>query len=320
MKILRHFDDFPAEFKGAVIAIGNFDGVHLGHMGVIGEARRIAEASDIPWGVMTFEPHPRAFFQPDQPSFRITPLRAKSHAVVPLGADFMIALRFDKELAAMPAEDFVQSVLMDNLGIHHIVCGYDFSFGKGRTGDPEFLLHMGKELGFGMTAVGAISDESDTVYSSTRTREALKQGDLEQVANLLGRPYEIAGRVQHGDKRGRTIGFPTANIHMEEYMDPARGIYAVRAALDKPESLDPPVWINGVANLGIRPMFETAESVLEVYLFDFDGELYDQHMRIQLLEYIRPEMKFDGLDELVTAIEADCIKAREILAQYGDRG
>ena len=320
MKIFRHHDDFPEELKGSVIAIGNFDGVHLGHMGVIGEARRIAEANDIPWGVMTFEPHPRAYFQPDQPAFRITPLRAKSHAVAPLGADFLISLRFDKLLATMSAEDFVQSVLMDNLSIHHIVCGYDFTFGAARGGDCELLLHMGKELGFGMTAVGAISDDSGTAYSSTRIREALVDGDLQLVANLLGRPYEIAGRVQHGDKLGRTIGYPTANIHMEDYMEPARGIYAVRAALDVPESLDSPVWIDGAANLGIRPMFETENPVLEVYLFDFEGDLYDQHMRVQILEFIRPEIKFGSLDELVQAIEVDCIKVREFLAQYKDRG
>ncbi|MBT4890351.1 MAG: bifunctional riboflavin kinase/FAD synthetase [Rhodospirillales bacterium] len=317
MKIFRHYDDLPEELKGSVIAIGNFDGVHLGHMGVIGEARRIAEAAGIPWGVMTFEPHPRAYFTPDQPTFRITPLRAKSHAVAPLGADFLMALRFDEGLATMEAEDFVRTVLKDNLDIQHVVCGYDFSFGKARKGDCEFLLHMGKELGFGMTAVGAINDDSGEVYSSTRIREFLQAGNVTQASDILGRPYEITGRVQHGDKRGRTIGFPTANIHMDEYMEPKRGIYAVRAALDTEEL---PNWINGVANLGIRPMFETEESVLEVYLFDFAGDLYDQHMRVQLLDYIRPEMKFNGLEELTDAIAADCIKAREFLAQYEGRG
>ncbi len=317
MKIFRHHEGIPDDLKGSVIAIGNFDGVHLGHMGVIGEARRIAEAAGIPWGVITFEPHPRAFFQPNQPEFRITPLRAKSHAVAPLGADFLITLRFDVELAGLSAEDFVRLVLVNDLQIHHVVCGYDFVFGRGRGGDCQSLLAMGEKLGFGMTAVGVITDDNGTAYSSTRVREALSAGDLRGAASVLGRTYEIAGRVCHGEKRGRTLGFPTANIHFEDYMEPARGIYAVRAALD---TIDDPVWMNGVANLGIRPMFEVADSMLEVYLFDFTGDLYDQHMRVQLIEYIRPEMKFADLEELTRAIEGDCIKAREILAQDLRRG
>ncbi len=311
MRIFRHYENLPDDLKGSVIAVGNFDGVHLGHRGVISEASRIARAAGIPWGVMTFEPHPRMFFKPDQPSFRITPLRAKSHAITELNADFMVVLRFDAELAGLSAQDFVKIVLLNNLGVHHVVCGYDFSFGKGREGDCEFLLHAGKDSGFGLTAVGAIDDPDGQAYSSTRIRTCLSNGDPRGAASLLGRPFEITGRVSHGDERGRTIGFPTANIHLDDYLEPLRGVYAVRAAI---ETTDEPIWIDGVANLGIRPTFDKTEPVLEVFLFDFDGDLYDRHLRVQIIDFIRPEQKFDGLDALKNQIAADCDQARAILA------
>ncbi len=314
MRIFRHYENFPDDLKGSVIAVGNFDGVHLGHCGVIGEASRIAIAADIPWGVMTFEPHPRMFFKPDQPSFRITPLRAKSQAITDLGADFMVVLRFDAELAGLSAHDFVETVLVDSLGVSHVVCGYDFSFGKGREGDCEFLLHVGKESGFGLTAVGAIDDPDGEAYSSTRVRNCLTNGDPKGAAVLLGRPFEISGRVSHGDERGRTIGFPTANIHLDDYLEPTHGVYAVRVAI---ETTEEPVWIDGVANLGIRPTFDKTDPVLEVFLFDFEGDLYDKHLRVQMIDFIRPEQKFDGLDALKAQIAADCETARNILSSQG---
>ena len=310
MRIFRHYEGLPEDYRQAVIAVGNFDGVHLGHQGVIQEAGRIAAANNVPWGVMTFEPHPRMYFKPGQPSFRITPLRAKSHAVGTLDVDFMVVLRFDEDLATMAAEQFIQHVLVDNLGVYQVVCGYDFSFGKGAAGNCELLLHMGMEAGFGMTAVGAIDDSTGKPYSSTRVREYLAAGDPRSAARLLDRPFEISGRVSHGDKRGRTIGFPTANVHLEDYMEPARGVYAIRAAID---TGDEPVWLDGVANLGIRPMFETPESVLEVYIFDFAEDLYDRHLRVQLVEYLRPELMLDGLDALKSQIAKDCDQARDIL-------
>lgn len=311
MRIFRHYEGLPKEYRQAVIAIGNFDGVHLGHQGVIQEAGRIAAANDVPWGVMTFEPHPRMFFKPDQPSFRITPLRAKSHAVATLDVDFLVVLRFDKELASMAANHFVRDVLVHNLDVYHVVCGYDFSFGKGAAGNCELLLQMGMEAGFGMTAVGAIDDPTGKAYSSTRVREYLRDGDPMIAAQLLDRPFEIAGRVSHGDERGRTIGFPTANIYLEDYMEPARGVYAIKAALDTGEE---PVWHSGIANLGVRPTFDKTESLLEVHIFDFNEDLYDRHLRVQLINFIRPEQKFDGLEALKTQIALDCERAREILA------
>jgi len=310
MRIFRHYENFPDDLKGAAIAVGNFDGVHLGHCGVIGEASRIARAADIPWGVMTFEPHPRMFFKPDQPCFRITPLRAKSHAIAALGADFMVVLRFDEELATLGAHDFVHTVLVDSLDVYHVVCGYDFSFGKGREGNCTFLLHEGRDHGFGMTAVGAIDDETGEAYSSTRVRACLQNSDPKGAAALLGRPFEIAGRVIQGDQRGRTIDFPTANIHLDDYLEPTYGVYAVRAAI---ETTDEPEWMDGVANLGMRPTFDKTDPVLEVFLFNFEGELYDRHLRVQIIDFIRPEQKFDGLDALKAQIAKDCDAAHDIL-------
>lgn len=308
--MFRHHAGLPGDCRQAVVAVGNFDGVHLGHQGVIREAGRIAEANGVPWGVMTFEPHPRKFFKPDQPSFRITPLRAKSRAVAVLNVDFLLTLRFDHELATMGAEEFVQKVLIDNLNVFHVVCGYDFSFGKGAKGNCELLLQMGMVAGFGMTAVGAIEDSSGEVYSSTRVRNYLTNSDPKAAARLLNRPFEITGRVRHGDERGRTIGFPTANVHLGDCIEPTRGVYAVRVAIDQGTD---PVWHGGVANIGVRPTFDKTESVLEVFLFDFDRNLYGTHVRVQLIDFIRPEMKFSGVEDLKSQIASDCTAARNLL-------
>ena len=317
MQIFEDYRDIPAAFRGSAIAIGNFDGVHLGHQAVIGEAGRIARAQGDPWAVMSFEPHPRLFFKPDQPPFRITPKRAKSQAVANLGCDMMIVLPFDRALATMEAEAFVSDVLVGALQVKHVVCGYDFHFGKGRAGNPAMLLDAGQRLGFDFNVVNAVDDGDGHVYSSTLIREHLKSGDPRQVAELLGRPFEIAGTVVDGDKRGRTIGFPTANIAIDGYIEPRFGIYAVRLALDDavtPDSVRPAEWINGVANLGIRPMFETEKPWLEVHLFDYSGDLYNRNVRVQLIDFLRPEMKFDGIEALKDQIAQDCQAARRLLA------
>ncbi|MEQ8666974.1 MAG: bifunctional riboflavin kinase/FAD synthetase [Rhodospirillales bacterium] len=313
MRIFEDYRDIPDAFLGSAIAIGNFDGVHLGHQAVIGEAGRIARAQGDPWAVMSFEPHPRLFFKPDQPPFRITPKQAKVQAVADLGCDLMIVLPFDRALATMEAEAFVADVLVGALRVKHVACGYDFHFGKGRAGNPAMLLDAGQRLGFDFTVVNAVDDGDGHVYSSTLIREYLKAGEMRAVADLLGRPFEIAGEVVRGDQRGREWGFPTANIALDGYIEPKFGIYAVRLAVGGVGD-GAPVWIDGVANLGIRPMFETREPWLEVHLFDFSGDLYGKTVRVQLLEFIRPEMKFDGLDALTAQIAEDCQTARKLLA------
>jgi riboflavin kinase/FMN adenylyltransferase len=312
MKIYRHYEELPEHARGAVVAVGNFDGVHKGHQAVIGEAGRIAKASARPWAVLTFEPHPRLLFKPDQPPFRLTPFRIKVRQVEALGVDEVVVLHFDKEFAALSAEDFIEQVLVDGFAASHVVCGYDFVFGKGRKGDTEMLLHYGKRKGFGFTAVSQVNDADGQVYSSTRVRDCLKAADPEGAARVLGRPFEIEGRVEHGDARGRSIGFPTANLHLGEYMRPATGVYAVRAGVDEGAETR---WVDGVANFGNRPTFDGGDVVLEVHLFDYAGDLYGRHLRVRLLHHLRAEQKFDGIDALKAQIAADCERAKSLLAR-----
>ncbi len=310
MHVFRHFENLPDEVRGASVAVGNFDGVHLGHQAVIGEAGRVARDQGIPWAVLSFEPHPRSLFTTNQEPFRLTPFRIKARHVEALGVDNMIVLHFDHEFAGLSADDFVKKVLVKGLGARHVVSGYDFVFGHKRAGNCELLLHKGKEEGFDFTCVSAV-DDGETIYSSTRVRRYLKVGDPRGAANLLGRPFEIEGRVEHGDARGRTIGFPTANLHLGEYLRPASGVYAVRAGID--EGADTK-WLEGVANFGNRPTFDKKDTIFEVHLFDFDGDLYGRHLRIALVDFLREEKKFDGLDDLKAQIALDSNNARQILA------
>lgn len=310
MRIYRHFETLPAEARGAAIAVGNFDGVHRGHQAVIGEAGRIARAGGLPWAVLTFEPHPRRVFQPDLAPFRLTPFRTKARVLEGLGVDAMIVQRFNRAFSERPAEDFVNEVLVKGFGARHVVAGYDFVFGHKRGGNCETLLAMGQKLGFGFTAVSAIEDDTGAVYSSTRIRQCLAAGDAIGAAAILGRSFEIEGRVAHGDKRGRTIGFPTLNLHLGSAVRPAFGVYAVRIGrvIDGRDQ-----WIDGVANIGVRPTFGGDDVVLEAHALDFDGDLYGQLVSVALIDHIRDEKKFDGLDALRAQIAADCDTARGIL-------
>lgn len=307
MRIYRQAKSLEKHHQGAVIAVGNFDGVHQGHRTVIGEAGKIAAANGLPWGVLTFEPHPRAVFQPDGPSFRLTPFRAKADAIADLGVDFMVAQRFDLAFSRQSAADFIGNYLIGGLHARHVVAGYDFKFGHKRQGSCETLLAEGNKLGFDFTVVAAASDDGGGLYSSSRVRELLATGDMRAAATVLGRPFSISGRVAGGDKRGRTIGFPTANIALGRHIHPAFGVYAVRAALPDGRRID------GVANLGLRPTFAGAAPRLEVHLFDFDADIYGMRLDVALIEMIRPEKKFDGLDALKAQIGRDSEQARTIL-------
>ena len=310
MHVFRHFENLPDEVRGASVAVGNFDGVHLGHRAVIGEAGRIAHDQNIPWAVLSFEPHPRSLFTPDQAPYRLTPFRIKARHIEELGVDNLIVLHFDQELASLSADDFIMKVLVEGLVARHVVSGYDFVFGHRRAGNCELLLHKGQEQGFDFTCVSAV-DDGETVYSSTGVRNCLKAGDPRGAAALLGRPFEIEGRVEHGDARGRTIGFPTADLHMGEYLHPAHGVYAVRAGIDEGTSTK---WMEGVANFGSRPTFDNKDTSFEAHLFDFDGDLYGRHLRIALVDFLREEKKFDGPDDLKAQIAIDSDMARRILA------
>ena len=313
MRIFRHYTDLPTDARGCVVAIGNFDGLHKGHQVVIREAGAKARAQGKPWAVMTFEPHPDSLFKPDAAPFRLTTMRTKAHMIESLGVDELLVQHFDLDFAGLTAEAFVDEVIVKGLGASHVVSGYDFQFGKKRLGDCDTLLHMGGARGFGFTAVPKVVDEDGIVYSSTRVRECLLAGDVRGARHVLGRPFELEGRIEHGDARGRKLGFPTANMHLGDFLRPATGVYAIRAGLD--EGLET-TWIDGVANFGRRPTFHAEDDVvLEAHLFDFSGDLYGKHLRVQLVERLRDERKFDGLDALKAQIAKDCEKAREILSK-----
>ena len=311
MRIFRHYNDVTGAYKGAVVAVGNFDGVHLGHQALLGEARRMAQERHVPFGVLAFEPHPQEFFRPSAESFRLTPFRAKARLIAGLGADVLYALAFDAEMAAKSAPDFVMDVLVHGLGVGAVVVGRDFQFGKGRAGNTTMLAHMGEMEGFGVTLFDPVLAQDGDKISSTEIRDALKSGKPDIAARLLGHPWAVEGRVEHGDKRGRTIGFPTANMRLVDCLQPAFGIYAVRAKVFEDDAVVSTH--DGAASFGIRPMFETKIPMLETYLFDFDGDIYGKHMAVEFIAYLRPEAKLDGLEALKAQIAKDSEDARKAL-------
>lgn len=314
MRIFRHYEEVSPDVRGAVVALGNFDGVHLGHKAVLGTALRLARQAGRPAAAMTFEPHPRMVFKPEIEPFRLTSFRTKARHIEAIGLDFLYAQHFDLAFAGKTAEEFVQEVLVDGLGVSHVVVGADYVFGKGRGGDVAFLRQMAVKYGFDVTSVGSVTAADGTVYSSTNIRNALRDGRPGEAARLLGRYWEIEGRVEHGDARGRTIGFPTANVSLGELLRPAVGVYAVRTGIDKgPDT----VWHDGVANFGRRPTFDKQTLLLEVHLFGVTLDLYGEHLRVALVEHLRPERKFAGLDELRRQIAQDGQEARRILAELG---
>jgi len=313
MQILRHYEDIPANKRGGVAVLGNFDGVHRGHQAVIARARDIAQGSGAPLVTVTFEPHPRSYFRPHDPPFRLTPFRNKAHHIEELGVDLLLVLHFDEAMHNMTAADFVTDVLVTGLGASHVVVGYDFVFGHNRAGDTAFLAASGARNGFGVTVVEPVGADGEGIYSSTQIRDHLRAGRPAEAAALLGRPFEFEGRVGHGNAMGRDLGYPTANLSFGEYLRPAYGIYAVRVGIEQPDAL---TWHDGVASFGIRPTIgEDEEPVLEAYIFDFSDDLYGLHLRVQLIDYIRPEIKFDGLEALTAQIDDDCRAARDILAR-----
>lgn len=309
VRIVRDWRGLAPELKGAAVALGAFDGVHRGHQAVIAQAAEAARALDAPLGVVSFDPHPRRWFQPEAAPFRLMSADQMAAALAPLGVKRLHLLPFDAEMAAMSDADFARRVLAEGLGIVHAAVGFDFTFGKGRSGSPEALRGHGRELGFTVSVAERIDDASGLKLSSSAVREALAAGDMDRVAAILGRPFAIAGEVVHGDKRGRSIGVPTANVRLGDYMRPAYGVYATRTRLADGRVID------GVANLGVRPMFETPEPLLEVWLFDFNESLYSQVVETELVAFLRGELKFDGLDALKTQIDADAKAARAALSQ-----
>ncbi|MBA3897270.1 MAG: bifunctional riboflavin kinase/FAD synthetase [Sphingomonadaceae bacterium] len=294
----------PPHLRGGVIALGNFDGFHLGHQAVAGRAIELAKARGRPAIVATFDPHPVRFFRPDAPPFRLTTLDQRARLFGAAGADAMLVFRFDARLANVTAEDFVHDWLADASGV---VTGEDFTFGKGRGGNVRVLAELGAAQGLACETVGPVARDGEPV-SSSRIREALQAGDCATATRLLTRPFAIEGDVMHGDKRGRAIGYPTANIELGGYLRPRYGIYAVRGRLPDGRVLD------GAANLGVRPSFDPPKELLEPYFFDFDGDLYGQTIEVELHAHLRDEAKFDSLEALRARMAKDCDEARRILS------
>ncbi|MDE2560805.1 MAG: bifunctional riboflavin kinase/FAD synthetase [Sphingomonadales bacterium] len=300
-------DRVPDPLRGAIVALGNFDGFHLGHQAVAGEAVRWARAEGRLAIVATFDPHPVRHFAPHIPPFRLTSLDQREELFGQAGADAMLVFHFDDELAGTTAEDFVRELLGLRIGAAGVVTGEDFTFGKARGGNLAVLRDIGASCGIESRAVGPVLDSGEVV-SSSRIRDELKAGECEHAARLLTRPFAIRGVVQHGDKVGRTIGYPTANLPLGGYLRPRYGIYAVTGRLPDGTVL------KGAANLGVRPMFDPPRELLEPHFFDFSGDLYGQEIEVAFHHFLRHEEKFDGLDALVAQMEKDCAEARRLLA------
>lgn len=307
MHIHSDWQGLPASAKGATVAMGNFDGLHLGHRSVIDVARA---AADAPLGVITFEPHPREFFAPDSPPFRLMNAEARANRLARLGVDHLYQLPFGPVLAGLAPEVFAHQVLAEGLGVRNVTVGQDFRFGKGRAGGPEELTALGREFGFGVT-VAPLIGENGTDYSSTAIRAALAAGRPRDTARMLGHWHRIEGEVLHGEKRGRELGFPTANMAVDGLALPKLGVYAVLVDVLTGPHKGP---YRGVASLGVRPMFGENRPNLETHLFDFKGDLYGEHLSVALIDWLRGEEKFPNLDALVAQMGRDSDRARAILS------
>ena len=308
MRWLDHREPVPAPLRGAIVALGNFDGFHKGHQAVAGEAIRWAREEERPVIVATFDPHPVQFFRPDTPPFRLTSLEQRHELYLSFGATAMLVFHFDAELAGTSAEDFIERILVERFGAHGVLTGEDFTFGKARGGNFDKLVSLGKDVGIEARAVPPVLDGGEAV-SSSRVRNALRDGDPQEAARLLTRPFAIRGVVQHGDKRGREIGYPTANLPVEHYLRPKYGIYAVTGRI-----LSTGQELKGAANIGVRPQFDPPKELLEPYFFDFSGDLYGRRLTVVFHQKLRDEQRFDSLDALQAAIKADFAAAR---AQWG---
>lgn len=310
MQVFKDWHFIAQDARGASVALGNFDGVHLGHRAVIDLARHNGPAN-APLGVVTFTPHPREYFAPNAAHFRLMSPPARARALADLGVTRLFDLPFDAAMAAMSPLEFARSILVDAIGAAHVTVGADFCFGKGRAGRAEDLVQLGRDLGFGVTIADMV-DTGGAAVSSTAIRAALSAGDARLAAAMLGHPHRIEGEVIHGHKRGRELGYPTANMDISGLHLPRFGVYAVRVRVLTGQHIGAYI---GAASLGIRPMFGHNTPNLETFIFDFTGDLYGAHISISLIEFLRDEAKFDGLPALLAQMEDDCTRARAILAQ-----
>ena len=317
MRLLAAREAVPRDLQGAVVAIGNFDGVHRGHQKLLEVARNRAAVEGRPWGVLTFEPHPRTFFKPSEPVFRLTPAPLKARLIAALGANFSVVLDFNRELSSLEAADFVSRHLVEHLGVSHVVTGYDFHFGRGRKGSPASMSEFGASSGFGVSIIEQVTDEGDlhAPFSSSSIRQALRHGHMAEAARELGYHWMVMGEVVKGDGRGKTIGFPTLNIVLEPGSEPFRGIYAVRV---RDAGTKGAIAWQGAGYFGNRPTFETDRTFLEVYLIGFSGHLYGRTLLVELVSLIRPDQRFDMVADLSAQMQRDCVEAKRRLDRLAD--
>jgi len=305
MQIFERYHDLPAAVRGSVLTIGNFDGVHRGHQALLGQVRALARELERPAAALLFEPHPRALFQPDKPHFKLTSLPRKLLLLERFGLDVAFVLSFDAAFAALSAEAFVGRVLVAGLGVRHVVIGYDFRYGAKRTGDPEALQRAGAEHGFGVSVVSQVGDAGE-VFSSSAIRAELAQGDVGGAAEMMGHYWRVSGRVVGGAGRGTELGFPTANLKLPREVALGHGIYAVRIYLEG-------ACFGAAAYLGTRPTFDAGDPVLELFLFDFEGNLYGREMEVEFIAFVRPDAKFASIEALKEQMRQDCARAEAIL-------
>jgi riboflavin kinase/FMN adenylyltransferase len=305
MKVVHGYQDVPEDARGAALAIGNFDGVHRGHQALAREAIAQAKKAGTASGVLLFEPHPREFFHPEEPHFRLTPLAEKLEIFEELGLDLAIVLSFDAALANLPAQDFVTKVLVNALDVRHVVIGHDFYYGKGRAGTPETLREAAETENFGITVLDPVAEDGEA-FSSSGLRLRLAQGDVEGAARVMGRWWRVRGPVVGGAKRGTGLGFPTANVPLPRGTGLGHGIYAVRTYVDGRCH-------DSAAYLGTRPTYDNGMPVLEVFLFDFDGDLYGKEIVVEFVGFVRPDRKFETSEALVAQMQRDCARAESIL-------
>ena len=310
MRIIRDTHFIDPNDRGAAAAIGNFDGVHLGHQAVIDLTRKAAADAGTPLGIMTFEPHPRSYFSNDSNPFRLMNAEARAHRLEKLGVEKLYEVPFNDALASLSAHDFAQTIIADQLGLKHVVIGADFCFGQGRKGNAKTLADMGAEMGFGVT-IAPMMQVGDADISSTAIRQALSDGRPADAAKMLGHWHRLENIVIRGDQRGRDLGYPTANMSIDGLHPPKFGVYAVKIDVrDGPHAGS----YNGAASIGVRPMFGENRPNCETFIFDFKGDLYGTTVSVALVAYLRPELQFVGLEPLIIQMDADCVTAREIIA------
>lgn len=304
MNIFDTYKDIPKEAQNSVVVIGNFDGVHRGHLALLDRAKVLAAEKNTSVSVLTFEPHPRKLFRPDNPPFRLTPPLVKAWRLETLGVESLFSIGFDWDFASQSAESFVQDILIDGLKAAHVVVGYNFRFGQLRKGEPATI----EAAGIPVTVIDEVVEEGDAKISSSQIRQALRHGRINEANKLLGWNWEMRGEVVKGDQRGRELGYPTANFQLGDMVHPSYGVYAARVQIEGEDE-----WRSAAINIGIKPMFEVSQAEVESYIFDFDRDIYGKTIRVQPVQFLRGEAKFESVDELITQMDKDCAQARDIL-------